>query len=191
MSRWQPDAPQRLQQAAMELFYEKGYEGTTVEEIAQRAQLTQRTFFRHFSDKREVLFWGTEAFEGAVVEALRQVGSADPLDRVIRAFESMAGEYFDSRAEAVKRRRRVIQSSPGLKEREGQKMARVVDAATGVLVADGVDPGTARFAVELGVLVFRRAFDRWAEAEGIPLATLIRTTLGDLRGLTQGIASIN
>lgn len=164
---------------------EKGYEGTTVEEIAQRAQLTQRTFFRYFTDKREVLFFGTEAFEEAIVDALGQEKASDPLERVVRTFETVAVGYFDARAEAVRRRRGVIQSSPELQEREGQKMGRIVERAAAVLTDDGIEARTARFAVELGVLVFRRAFDQWADAEGTTLATTVRLTLDQLRAMTQ------
>lgn len=185
MSRWQPDAPLRLQQAAMELFIEKGYEGTTVEEIAQRAQLTQRTFFRYFSDKREVLFFGTGEFEAAVVDGVRKEKTVDPLERVVRTFETVAAGYFDTRADAVRRRRGIIQSSPELQEREGQKMGRIIEQASAVLVAEGIETRTARFAVEIGVLVFRRAFDQWAEAEGTTLAVTIRATFGQLRSLTR------
>lgn len=184
MSRWQPDAPLRLQQAAMELFLERGYEGTTVAEIAQRAELTQRTFFRYFADKREVLFFKAEEFEAAVVDGVRKEKAVDPLERVVRTFEAVASGYFDSRAEAVRRRRDVIQSSPELQEREGQKMGRIIEQASAVLIDEGIDARTARFAVELGVLVFRRAFDQWAEAEGTTLTATIRVTLGQLRTLT-------
>jgi len=187
MSRWQPDAPLRLQQAALELFLEKGYEGTTVEEIAGRAELTQRTFFRYFADKREVLFYKTEEFEAAVVEGLRAEKATDPLERIVRTFESVASAYFDSRAEAVRRRRLVIQSSPELQEREGQKMGRIIERASAILIDEGIEASTAHFAVELGVLVFRRAFAQWAEAEGSTLAATIRVTLGQLRGLTLTI----
>lgn len=187
MSRWQPDAPLRLQQAAMELFHEKGYEAATVEEIAQRANLTPRTFFRYFADKREVLFWGTEIFEEAVLESLRKNTSPDPLARVVNAFETIAFLYFDSRAEAVKRRRKVIQSSPDLQEREGQKMAKITGLAADILVEEGIASEKARLAVELGVLVFRRAFDRWAASEGPTLTSFIQDSLAELRRLTQGI----
>ena len=174
----------------MELFLEKGYEGTTVEEIAQKAELTQRTFFRYFADKREVLFYKTEEFEAVVVDEVRQEKAADPLERVVRAFEAVASGYFDSRAEAVRRRRLVIQSSPELQEREGQKMGRIIERASAVLLDEGVEASTARFAVELGVLVFRRAFAQWAEAEGTTLAATIRSTLGQLRGLTLAIPTV-
>src|SRR3954454_1483134 len=75
MARWEPGAPQRLQNAALELFATRGYEQTTATEIAQRVGLTERTFFRHFSDKREVLFYGQDVFVGAFLEG---VDSAPP-----------------------------------------------------------------------------------------------------------------
>jgi hypothetical protein len=58
MTRWEPNARGRLEQAALALYGERGFENTTVAEIAARAGLTERTFFRHFADKREVLFAG-------------------------------------------------------------------------------------------------------------------------------------
>ena len=64
MGRWEPDARGRLVKAAMELYGERGFEQTTVAEIAERAGLTERTFFRHFADKREVLFAGAGALRG-------------------------------------------------------------------------------------------------------------------------------
>jgi len=189
MGRWQPDAPLRLQQAAMELFWEKGYEATKVEEIAQRAELTPRTFFRYFADKREVLFWGSDRFEAAVLEGVRTEGSADPLERVVKALEAVSAEYFDRRGEAVRRRRSIVQSSPELQEREGQKMARIIHQATAILTDEGAEPESARFAVELGVLVFRRAFSRWSGADGVPLSGTIRATLDQLRGVVTGNSS--
>ena len=63
MTRWEPGAPERLAQAALELYAERGFEQTTVAEIAKRAGLTERTFFRHFTDKREVLFAGQDDFQ--------------------------------------------------------------------------------------------------------------------------------
>ena len=72
MSRWEPNAPGRLQQAAFELYTERGYDQTTVAEIAARAGLTERTFFRHFADKREVLFEGGDRFRATLVESGRR-----------------------------------------------------------------------------------------------------------------------
>src|SRR5476651_1917711 len=86
MGRWEPNARGRLEQAAMELFQELGYARTTVEGIAARAGLTERTFFRYFTDKREVLFSGSADLERSIVEG---IGGAPktmaPLDVVAAA----------------------------------------------------------------------------------------------------------
>src|SRR6185312_8615863 len=70
MSRWEPNARGRLEQAALDLYGERGFEQTTVAEIAERAGLTERTFFRYFADKREVLFGGSDEVRDALVEAV-------------------------------------------------------------------------------------------------------------------------
>jgi len=170
----------------MELFREKGYEGTTVEEIAQRAELTPRTFFRYFPDKREVLFWGTERFETRMVEGVLQEASPDPLVRVMKTLGAVAADYFDARASAVRLRRSIIQSSPELQEREGQKMVRVAARLTEVLVGEGLEAKTAALAVELGILVFRRAFDEWAEASETTLVATIQDNFVRIRAMALG-----
>jgi len=183
MGRWQPDALLRLQRAAVELFHEKGYEGTTVEEIAQRAGLTQRTFFRYFSDKREVLFAGTGEFETLVVSGVRESTEAHPLERVVGAFRAVAAVYFDARADEVRRRNAIIESSPELQEREVLKLGRVVDQVTLVLEAQGQGAVDAEVTAELGMLVFRHAFALWAAGSDTTLTATIGATLARLRGL--------
>src|SRR6476469_4535284 len=93
MARWDPDSRDRLVQAAMELYGERGFEQTTVAEIAKRAGLTERTFFRHFADKREVLFWGANALQDLLVRTLDAVPvSTAPMDAVAIAVEAAAAE---------------------------------------------------------------------------------------------------
>src|SRR5664279_2717020 len=83
VGRWEPNASGRLRQAAMELYVERGFEQTTVADIAERAGLTARTFFRHFADKREVLFAGSGSLQEQLVGALEAVPeSAAPLEAV-------------------------------------------------------------------------------------------------------------
>ena len=185
MGRWEPDALARLQQAAGELFLEQGYEGTTVAQIAERAGLTPRTFFRYFTDKKEVLFAGTEVFEALVIEGVRTSTATDLLERVVGSFEALAPQHFDARAEAVRRRRAIIESSPELQEREHQKMVRIGNQVADLLVGPGVDAGAARFAADLGVLIFRTAFARWTGTGEGTLEARIRETLGELRVLAH------
>ena len=186
MGRWQPDAVQRLQTAAMELFLERGYDGTTVADIAERAQLTQRTFFRYFADKREVLFLGSEEYETFVLNAVAAAAAADPLEAVVSAFEATAPVFFDHRADAVRRRYRVIQSNEELLERELKKAVRVTTGITAALIRRGGDPTLAALAADVGSAVFRTAFDRWASGAEGSLIDGIRASLADLRRVMAG-----
>src|SRR5215469_13715779 len=86
MSRWEPNARGRLEQAALELYCERGFDQTTVTEISERAGLTERTFFRYFADKREVLFWGQEHLRDLYVRAIVAAPETDaPIDLVAAA----------------------------------------------------------------------------------------------------------
>src|SRR5712675_3366411 len=102
MGRWQPDARARLQAAALALYGERGYENTTVAEIAERAGLTKRTFFRYFADKREVLFWGSRALEELfVTEVGAAPEAASPLEAVTAALDAVAASFEDRREHAA------------------------------------------------------------------------------------------
>src|ERR1051325_10637169 len=123
MARWEPDARGRLEQAALELFEERGYARTTVEDIAARAGLTERTFFRYFTDKREVLFSGSGALEAQMADQIATAAtSAAPLAAVTAALETW-GPWFESRRSHARKRRAVIAAHAELRERELIKLA--------------------------------------------------------------------
>jgi AcrR family transcriptional regulator len=185
MARWQPNAIQRLQQAATELILERGYEGTTVADIADRAGLTERTFFRYFADKREVLFAGAGVFEKFVIEAVRGSTRTDPLESVVAAFEAAAPIYFDARSDLVRLRRTIIMANNELHERELKKGGRIAAQVTAILTERGLERATAALVAELGLIVFRNAFDRWCDANEGSLGDYIRTTLEELRSVTH------
>jgi AcrR family transcriptional regulator len=162
MGRWQPDARGRLGQAAMELFAERGYDDTTVADIAERAGLTKRTFFRHFTDKREVLFSGGQTLQDAMAAAVRDApADATPLDAVARGLTAGADLIDGDHAHTVARQA-IITAHPELQERELIKMARISAALTAELRARGTDPVTAALAAEAGLAAFRVGFERWA-----------------------------
>ena len=145
----------------MELYAERGFDRVTVDEIAERAGLTARTFFRHFADKREVLFFGA----GAVLEALEQtLNKADParppLDVVADALR-MAATMVGSDHEHSVLRWSIIQANTELQERELMKLSGWSQVIAERLHGRGVDVDRARLAADIGVAVFRVAFEKW------------------------------
>jgi AcrR family transcriptional regulator len=166
MARWQPDARGRLGQAAMELYAERGYEQTTVAEIAQRAGLTARTFFRYFSDKREVVFAGSEAVGDRLVAGLDAApAEATPLGAVAAALDAVA-ELIGDDLDHSRRRQAIIAANTELQERELIKLAGWSRALADGLRRRGVDEPTASLAAQAGVAVFLVAFDRWLTGPG-------------------------
>ncbi|GAA2099807.1 TetR/AcrR family transcriptional regulator [Streptomyces albiaxialis] len=168
MARWEPNARGRLEQAALELYRERGFDTTTVKEIAQRAGLTERTFFRHFADKREVLFPHGNPLGENLVAALGAVPeTAPPLDAVVSALRKASG-LFEERRELVRHRQAVISAHAELQERELAKLASLSASLTEALTARGVPRTTAVLAAETGMAVFKVAFTRWLDAHEEP-----------------------
>ncbi|NUP16968.1 MAG: TetR family transcriptional regulator, partial [Streptomyces sp.] len=166
MGRWQPNARERLAEAALELYSERGYEQTTVAEIAKRAGLTERTFFRHYADKREVLFGGSSALQDLFVNAVAEAPeSVAPMDAVAAGLETVS-EVFDGRREHSRQRHAVIVANAELQERELIKLASLSAALADALRRRAVTEPAASLTAEAGVAVFKVGFERWiAEAE--------------------------
>jgi AcrR family transcriptional regulator len=185
MGRWKPDGLGRLEEAALALFGERGYENTTVAQIAARAGLTERTFFRYFTDKREVLFWGSRTLQELMVNALINAPpSAAPLEAVAAALDA-AGTALQDRFEIARRRHTVIAASAELRERELIKLASLAAALADALRRRGTNGPTATLTAEAGIAVFRVAFERWVtEITPKELPSLIRESLEELRGVT-------
>jgi AcrR family transcriptional regulator len=150
--------------AAMELFAERGFEQTTAGDIAERAGVTERTFFRHFADKREVLFDGSATLTGAVVEAtLAAPAAVPPLDAALAGMVA-AGRFLEGRRDFAVRRSRIVAANPGLRERELLKLAAMVEATGQALRDRGVPDPTAALAAHSAVSVFHVAFGAWISA---------------------------
>jgi AcrR family transcriptional regulator len=187
MVRWEPDARGRLEQAALALYGERGFESTTVAEIAERAGLTERTFFRHFADKREVLFGGGEMLQELVAGAAAEAPPAlPPLDAAVAGFEAAGREFFVAeRRGRARQRQAVIAANPGLQERELAKLAALSAALADALRRRGVGDPVAGLTAEVAVAVFRTAFERWIEAaEDLDFGQLVRESREQLRALT-------
>jgi AcrR family transcriptional regulator len=191
MSRWEPNARGRLEQAALELYRERGFDQTTVAEIAERAGLTERTFFRYFVDKREVLFWGEAALHELFVQAVTDApDSAAPID-AIAAGLTAAGSLFHERRDQARHRQAIIATEAGLQERELIKLASLAAGMAEALRRRGVREPAASLTAEAGVAVFKIAFERWIdERNDEDLVHLIRESLDELKALTAGHSSV-
>src|SRR5258707_10675663 len=187
MSRWEPNARGRLEQAALELYIERGFEQTTVAEIAKRAGLTERTFFRYFADKREVLFAGAGSLQDFLVSTLASApDSAAPIDAVASALQA-AGALLQQRREYARQRQAVIAANAELRERELIKLASLGSAMAEVLRRRGVRDPAASLTAEAGMAVFRIAFERWISESGQPdLPQCIREALEEVKAVTAG-----
>jgi AcrR family transcriptional regulator len=185
VGRWEPDARGRLEQAALELFCERGVDQITVAEIAQRAGLTERTFYRYFADKREVLFWGQGALRDAFVTAIADApDSVTPIEAVAAALVA-AYPLLQQRRKLAERRHALIAAHPGLRERELIKLASLAGAIAEALQRKGVPGPTANLTAEAGIAVFKVAFERWIEPTNRrELPHLIRDALDELKAVT-------
>jgi AcrR family transcriptional regulator len=186
MGRWEPDAPGRLKRAALELYGERGFEQTTVAEIAGRAGLTERTFFRYFADKREVLFAGSDVMRDRIVSAVAAApASATPIEAIASGLDAVAGTFSLEHREGARQRQRVIAANAELRERELIKMASYSAALAGALRKRGVGEPAASLTAEIGIAVFRIALQRWLDETGErEYRELVLESLDELRAVT-------
>jgi len=185
MGRWQPNARNRLECAAVELFIEQGFAETTVPQITARAGLTTRTFFRHFADKREVLFAGDEELPALVAQLMADApASLGPMMVIAHGLETVAATRFEGRLEYLRTRRAVIQADEGLRERELRKLSALSEAISRGFRDRGVDELTAMLAAQLATTVFSVTISRWLDQDGTqPLSALVHDTLRALRSV--------
>jgi AcrR family transcriptional regulator len=185
MTRWKPDAQGRLMEAAYALILEQGYEATTVAEIAERAGLTKRTFFRHFADKREVLFSGSEELVGHWVAGVRDAPpELAPLAAVDAGLDNVAAMFAD-RHPFARERAKIVAANPELQERELIKLQRLASAVGAALLERGVTETAASLAAQTGVTVFHIAFGHWvAQDDPAAFRRLLDESLEELRAVT-------
>jgi AcrR family transcriptional regulator len=183
VSRWAPNARERLENAALDLFVENGYEETTVAQIADRAGMNRATFFRHFADKREVLFGGEDVLAGLFSDAIRAAPAGATLTECLQAALAAAEVAMTPQLRiAAARRILVVAVNSELQERGLLKHARIAKSITAALRERGTDELTARLGAEMGMLAFSVAFERWMKAnDDEPFPPFAAAALSDLQ----------
>ena len=189
MVRWEPGARERLQEAALGLFATRGFEQTTAAEIAQSVGLTERTFFRHFSDKREVLFYGQQQFLQAFVDGVSAAPpDATPFEVIASALDAATALFPDERRPHSRTRQSVIDQNPALRERELHKLAGVATTVAEALRARGIGDPAATLAAQSGSTVFGIAFAQWIrEGETRSLPDIATDMFRELLNLTGAV----
>lgn len=179
----------RLQQAALELYRKKGFDETTTAEIAARAQTTERTFFRHFADKREVLFGGEAPVQTAFREAVQGVpGKHAPVDVVFLAIRERIVPMLVVNRPVSEPRAKIIAAHPALRERELAKHAAMNAVVAAALETRGVAPNRAALAAAIGMAAFGQATQRWLDDETPGLDALVVEAFAELRALVKKTA---
>ena len=184
MARWDPGTAERLTKAALELFSEHGYDNVTVTQIAERAGITRRSYFRYFPDKREVLFAGSEQLPPAIRDAVLAADeTASPLPMTLNALADVGAHLIEHVAHSAERRA-VIGASAELTERERTKLAAVTTAIHEALEQRHVEPGRAKLVAQIATVIFQTAFDHWIDAQGCrDFSTCLHTTAESLRDI--------
>ena len=177
----------------MDLYAQRGFEVTTVAEIAERAGLSERTFFRHFADKREVLFQGAGDLQEFLVRRVDKAPSSlGPLDSIVFALVQAGTDIFEERREFAERRQAVIAANAELRERELIKLATLASALADALRRRSVPEPAATFAAEGGISLFKIAFQQWVEdRSGRTLASIIEQSLDDMKAVTAGRGAVS
>ena len=189
MARWEPNARERLVRAAVDLFTEQGYDATTVNEIAERAGLTKTTFFRHFTDKREVLFAGQEIHNRLLADGIAVApDSASPLEAAAAGLAAITDSFTEERREIGTRLRVVIAENGELQERAVFKRVGLSTATTDALHKRGVPDPIAGLAAELAVRAYYQAFETWADPTN--RQSLTELTLEALEELRAAAATL-
>ena len=186
MTRWEPGSRERLEMAALALYLEQGFDNTTVAEIAERAGLTERTFFRHFADKREVLFPGGATFQNLITDGAAGAPlECGPLDAAFAGLLAVSG-FLQERRPVSQERQKVISANAELQERELIKLQALSTALADALGSRGVSELTAGLVAEVAVALFKISFEKWVSpTNSRALSQVLNESLSELRSFAS------
>ncbi|MFZ2577859.1 MAG: helix-turn-helix domain-containing protein [Lactococcus hircilactis] len=152
---------EKLYEAALELITAQGYENTTILQIASKAGLTERTFFRKFKNKADIFFAGGEQYSEMLLNKMRESKETNPLFIVLDGY-FYAADFFDEHRVRTVKRQKIIASHPDLEERELLKQSKIEGLLVEYLLIT-YDESTARLAVRLARAIYSVAWEEWLE----------------------------
>ena len=168
----------------MELYRERGFDQTTTAEIAARAGVNERTFFRHFPDKREVLFDGQADLRAALMKEVADAPDGlQPLGVLLCAFRK-AGRILEDNRPFTEPRLAVIAKTPALRERDLAKSAALTEAVAEALRRRGVHDRLADLAAQTGWATFHHAAQAWVDDPSRSLDAHLLQAFEDLHALS-------
>lgn len=184
MPRSGAEARRRLQQAALDLYGERGFDRTTTAEIAARAGVNERTYFRHFADKREVLFDGEADLRDTMTQAVAEApDDLTPFEILLCVFRK-AARILEANRPFSEPRLAIIAETPALRERELAKHASLTDALTEALRLRGVPGRPAALAAQTGWATFHHAAQAWIDDPSQSLDVHLSHAFDELRALS-------
>ncbi|WP_439442682.1 TetR/AcrR family transcriptional regulator [Listeria aquatica] len=150
-----------LESAALELFLEKGYSNTTAAEIAEHAGVTERTFFRYYPEKKEILFSPTEKMAATIKKAIKNNSAGSFLEKSIDGFTESMNEFFSNQHALAKQRMQIIRQNSELQERETKKRAVLSSVIIETAIELGAQDFNAKIIANIVIEIFSLAFDDW------------------------------
>ncbi|GBG96582.1 TetR/AcrR family transcriptional regulator [Lactococcus termiticola] len=172
---------EKLYEAAIALISRQGYDETTVQEIADKAGLTERTFYRQFKDKADVLFDAGNGFAEMIIDHIQSSQASNPIEQVLDGYRGVA-VFFDENRERTLLRQRVIHSHPDLEERELLKLKKI----EGILLEEmsqSFEPEDAELAVSIGRAIYNLAFKSWQKGSELTMEELLKSAIKRYEGL--------
>ena len=160
--------------AALDLYATRGYDNTTVGDVAAHAGVTSRTYFRYFPDKREVLFGGADRLRDRIARSLRDApADMPPLAATLHAMSACEDLFHLHGYEHLRRRDAVIRTSSELQEREAHKLTSIATVVASGLVERGSAPDSAQLVADLALAAFKQASRLWMDDPATPFAVLL------------------
>ncbi len=174
----------KLLHAGLELFERKGFEATTVAEIAAAAGVTEMTYYRHFATKSGVLF--EDPYDAVIADAVgAQSTRLPPTHRAVAGLRQAWAQVPEPEDELIRRRVRVVANTASLRGEMVRVNAETERLIAEQLIDDGADPLPAKVAAAALLAAVTAALFEWSDRDDIGLGQAIELALQTVEGFSH------